>query len=727
MNAALRIRSETNRFLSVGEHVVDVDTLRLLTRPGEPRLTPKAAAVLLQLAHAAGRTLSRDDLLNEVWKGTCPTPDVLTQAVKDLRRALGDDLHAPRFVETLPRLGYRLVAPARFMERFEAQAALLPLGADKPADAAVAAMPERRLPLRAAIALLALCVVGVAAIALRREQGTGAELKPRWHVTDQRAITADPGPENFPRVSPDGTRVAYSIGDVEHRNARVVQRSLTQSRVMRLTEATDGEETYPVWSPDGASIAFTRHLADNCSILVAPALGGPERLVDACYAGAVNYFSWSPDGRSLVTTAPSSAAGGDMAITRVPIDGGARVPLAYDHDASDMDLDARYSPDGSDIAFRRGASPYSDLFVVAATGGPVRQLTHLASRMRGFDWTRDGTALVFSSSHAGPQALYTVSLGDGSIEALGVQPAEYPSTARASDTLVYEIPRMRTQLATVDLDGDAAAEPQPLVPSTGNDSAPTFSPVDARLAFISDRSGAQQLWLADPATGESYPLTESDEPTLRYPVWRPDGTKLVITARGASMGSLIEIDIATRTRRVLTAPGEDVRYGVFGMKPGSYVAVVGGRGEGRELIEFDNASGTQTGRRVIARDVGRIDYDHAEAAVYFTKIAEAGLFRLDPQSGQETLVTSKINPAHLDGWLVLAGHIFYIEPKAVGPSDVHELDPASGDDRVVAAIPGSLADFNFSVSHDRRHIVIVRTAAEDTDVGAITLHHESAG
>ena len=119
MNAALRMRSDASRFLAVGEHVIDIDTLRVLTRNDATRLTPKAAAVLLQLARAAGRTLSRDDLLNEVWKGTCPTPDVLTQAVKDLRRALGDDLHAPRYVETLPRLGYRLVAPARFLDSYD--------------------------------------------------------------------------------------------------------------------------------------------------------------------------------------------------------------------------------------------------------------------------------------------------------------------------------------------------------------------------------------------------------------------------------------------------------------------------------------------------------------------------------------------------------------------------------------------------------------------------------
>jgi hypothetical protein len=265
------------------------------------------------------------------------------------------------------------------------------------------------------------------------------------------------------------------------------------------------------------------------------------------------------------------------------------------------------------------------------------------------------------------------------------------------------------------------------VQSTGTDGAPTFSPVDDRVAFVSDRSGSQQLWLSDPAGGETSALTESDEPTLRYPVWRSDGERILITARGEAQGSLIEIDIATRTRRVLTAPDEDVRYGVYGPRPGSYVAVVGGSGVGRELIQFENENGTETSRLVLARDVARIDYDRTDATVYFTKVSEAGLFKVDQKSGNETLVTRRINPAHLDGWLVLGGHVFYIEAKSKGPSRVHDLDPVSGDDVVVASIPDSVADFNFSVSHDRREIVIVRVAAEDTDVGAVTLTHEGAG
>lgn len=727
MHAAFRTRSEETRFLAVGEHVVDVDTLRLVTSPGTPRLTPKAAAVLLQLVRAAGRTLSRDELLNEVWRGTCPTPDVLTQAVKDLRRLLGDDLHAPRFVETLPRLGYRLVAPARFIDDSTAAAFAPGAHADdamKPAQRTVA---RRRPPRRWALAAIVAATIGLLASGLRREQGDSAELTPRWHVSAQRAITADPGPEHYPRISPDGTRVAYSIVDPVRHASRIVQRSLSQARLIEISDGADGNEFFPVWSPDGSSIAFARQDSDECSILLASASGGAERLIDRCVVAAVTYFSWTPDGRSLISTRPSGATATDMAITLVPIDGSALDRIPYAHDNGDLDLDARYSPDGRLIAFRRGASPYSDLFVVDAIGGDVRQLTHLASRIRGFDWTRDGSALVFSSSHEGPQQLYTVSIGDGRIEALGVQPAEFPSAARGADTVVYEIPRLRTQLATVDVGNADTVEPRALAPSTGNDGAPTFSPVDERVAFVSDRSGAQQLWLDDPARGETYALTQGGEPTLRYPVWRADGERILITARGTAVGSLIEIDLATRTQRVVTAMNEDVRYGVYGPRPGSYVAVVGGNGEGRELIQFENENGVETSRLVLARDVARIDYDRSDATVYFTKVSEAGLFKVDQKSGNETLVTRRINPAHLDGWLVLGGHVFYIEARAKGPSRVHELDPSSGDDAVVASIPDSVADFNFSVSHDRRQIVIVRVAAEDTDVGAVTLTHEGAG
>jgi len=716
-----RFAPTPRRFLVVGEHVVEVDTLRVATTPDASRLTPKSMAVLLHLVDNAGRTSSRDALLDEVWKGTCPTPDVLTQAVADLRRVLGDDAQAPRYIETLPRLGYRLVASARFVDALPRKSA--PANDEVSADETAPSRDTRRRPraFPAAPVVGALLVVVVAALAyLRPSASTMAP--PRWQATSPHAITSDPGPESYPRISPDGTRLAYSIGNAQLHDARIVQRSLASSRATRLTEATRGDELFPVWSPDGAMLAFSRYAEGQCGLFVAPALGGAERRVAACSGEALNYIGWSPDAKHLLTTAALAADRADAAIALLPVDGGAVERLAYEHAPTDIDLDARYSPDGRKIAFRRGANPYSDLFVMEATGGAVRRLTHLGSRIRGYDWTRDGSALVFSSGHRGEQALYTVSIDDGRIDALDVQPAEFPSAARHADAVVYEIPRLRTQLADVAFDGDVD-HGRDVVASTGNDGAPAFSPVDDRIAFVSDRGGAQQLWLHDPVAGETVAVTDAAEPTLRFPAWRADGARLLVVARGADSGRLVEIDLATRTRRVLTAAGDDVQFGVYAGTPDRFVAVVGDR----ELIEFGRRDGRIVDRRVLARGVARIDRDPATGAVYFTRVAETRLFRIDPQTGIESVVARAITSVARDGWRVFDGQVFRLTSTVSGFVELRRYDPADGSEQRVGAISGWPADLEFSIARDRRHAVIVRTAALDADVGVLTLRRNGAG
>jgi TolB-like protein/Tfp pilus assembly protein PilF len=80
---------------------------------GETRVEPKTMAVLLELAAAAGGTVDRESLIRAVWPRGFVTDDVLTRCVGQLRKALGDSARTPRFLETVPKTGYRLVAPVR--------------------------------------------------------------------------------------------------------------------------------------------------------------------------------------------------------------------------------------------------------------------------------------------------------------------------------------------------------------------------------------------------------------------------------------------------------------------------------------------------------------------------------------------------------------------------------------------------------------------------------------
>ncbi|KAB2958330.1 MAG: transcriptional regulator, partial [Thermoanaerobaculia bacterium] len=88
--------------------------LNLLRDQGEERpLEPRAMDVLVCLARHAGETVSKETLLEEVWGGAFVVEGVVAKTVFALRQALGDDADEPRFILTVPRRGYRLIAPVR--------------------------------------------------------------------------------------------------------------------------------------------------------------------------------------------------------------------------------------------------------------------------------------------------------------------------------------------------------------------------------------------------------------------------------------------------------------------------------------------------------------------------------------------------------------------------------------------------------------------------------------
>lgn len=753
MNLHVSLQRETDQLLRrpnlrlrIGEHLVDLGALRVLTRPDHPRLTSKAVAVLVELVRQAGNTVTRDALLDQVWKGSCPTPDVLTQAIKELRRAFEDDQRTPRYIETIPKVGYRLLARVLVLEAPDGgvfvEVAEMPslndeeaAGERDGAPASTGARPPLVTRSRWKPVLVALGVAGFALVALlfTRQRGdapaTTAAPAPLvatgWQVDDLRVLTSDPGAERRPRLSPDGTRIAFGILDPDTGFDRIVVRSIEPSQSVHLTPGRNQHEALPAWSPDGMRIAFERLLQPGCTMHIASSLGGGERDIRSCADFRANYYDWMPDGRGLVTSdrAPSGVGGRTLATLDLERDG-LRF-LSYERAADDQDLDPRYSPDGRRIAFRRGFSPYSDLFVMGAEGGAVHRVTDIASRIRGHAWTRDGRALVFASDHDGPTSLHVVDVDSGVIAALGVAPAEYPDTSRTEDSVVYEIPRTQSALARIALAMDAPAKPLALAPSTGNDFAPAVSPDGGRIVFVSDRSRQYQLWLHDLASGETRLLTDVPGTAVTAPRWTADGRNVVAIERDAQGRKLIEIDVSTLRRRVLSAASDNALTGAPGIEAGSYLLVSGTSGRDNRLELVRDPGLPQESRRVLARAVARIAVDAASRSVFYTTTAEQGLFRTGLDGGEAQLVSKAITSL-TSGWQVVDGAIWYISDIEVDTANLHALDLASGEDRVISRFEAIMRDVSFSVMPDRRSIIAVPFSAEDTDVGLLRLSRAGA-
>jgi DNA-binding winged helix-turn-helix (wHTH) protein len=97
--------------LTFGSFRFEPETARLWENGAEVKLTRKAARVLGVLLERPGTPVSKQDLFENVWRGTVVSDDALVTCIQELRKALRDDSKQPLYIETRHRLGYRFAAP----------------------------------------------------------------------------------------------------------------------------------------------------------------------------------------------------------------------------------------------------------------------------------------------------------------------------------------------------------------------------------------------------------------------------------------------------------------------------------------------------------------------------------------------------------------------------------------------------------------------------------------
>jgi len=102
---------QNTSILRIGAWRVDAGSGTISRNGDSIRLDVRAMRLLLCLAGRPGQVVSIDDLITNVWGGIAVSPDSVYQALTSLRRQLGDDPRQPAYIETVPRLGYRMIAP----------------------------------------------------------------------------------------------------------------------------------------------------------------------------------------------------------------------------------------------------------------------------------------------------------------------------------------------------------------------------------------------------------------------------------------------------------------------------------------------------------------------------------------------------------------------------------------------------------------------------------------
>jgi Tol biopolymer transport system component/DNA-binding winged helix-turn-helix (wHTH) protein len=641
-------------FLRVGDCVVDIPRREIrASQSGVPRrITLKTLQVLLVLVSHRDQVVSREALLEWVWPDTMPTDDVLTQAITQLRKAFGDDRDAPKYLETIAKGGYRLVAPVSWILPEQAVAiSLEPALATQPASLPQAPSPPAspwrnrpRMGYALAAMVLAVALMGGVALLLRdRDADRVPKAAPvavaaaTAPATYQR-ITSLPGSEMYPSLSPDGSQVVYSAYSDGGGHAELMVQTTAPVPGRRITQTPPGvRDTMPAWSPDGRQIAFARlGPKDQCNILLIPASGGDARTITRCEPGWEAGVSWHPDGKHLVTTLMGTTAGDDGAIYTIDLGSGTWARLPYRKGAGDTDLSPMYSPDGRWIAFHRNIS-LSDLWRVPATGGEPERLTNLRTNIFSLAWAPDSQSIVFSRYLDANAFMSRLDLRSRQVSDLGVPHTVFPSIAAKAPSLAFTLYQSRASIFSIDLTRPDAAPRMAATPefqSTGLDLMPSIAPDGGQIAFMSDRSAYLGVWWAQLGRPESLRLIEGVIPVPRYgAAWSGDSKRMLVVGRAdtdpaGARFRVFELMPESGSVRPLPVPVGEPVYAEY--IPGtSHILVVADHGAGRLSVTLYDRSATPWSAIASIEDVAFTKVDAARGRILFTRSSKPGLWQAD--------------------------------------------------------------------------------------------------
>ena len=540
---------------------------RVLQRDGRPvPLTLKAFDLLLLLVENSGHLVEKDELMNRVWAGSIVEEGNVKVTIAMLRKALEDNNGGLRYIETVPRRGYRFVADVKIIasdsvELIMRERTRQTLTIDEAVVSESKAQPQtidshlwrKATQHKRTFALVAVLLLAVSTAilflgfksVLPKLTAKAAPPFTNFKIT---ALTTS-GKVQDASISPDGKYVVYVALDGPRRSLWMKHiPTASDTPITGPEEFSYGNLTF---SPNGDQLYYLSRARDtSISLYQMPVFGGTPRKLATDVDSTVTL---APDSKQLAFMRGYPAQQQACVIV-ANADGSGERKLAVHH-IGDLFLNGpsalapSWSPDGELIAFPfrnyRGATPGASLMAVQVKDGLEKPIASGPWQSIGsISWLRDGSGLVFIATEqdAAPNGqIWYVSYPGGKVRRITNDLNDYQllSVSADSTSLVTVQNQQNSNLWTTSNGYD---DPVQISTSKYDGQNGLSWASDGRLVYVSKANGQFQIWITNADGTGKKQLTFDDSRKDRLDV-SPDGRYVVFASGRADISHIWRMDI----------------------------------------------------------------------------------------------------------------------------------------------------------------------------------------
>ncbi|MBA3439823.1 MAG: PD40 domain-containing protein [Pyrinomonadaceae bacterium] len=582
---------------------------RCLLRDGAPLALPaKAYEVLLLLVERSGQIVEKDEFLQKVWADTFVEEGSLTVSISQLRKMLGTDAAGRKYIETIPRRGYRFVAPVEKViaaatpdeaaENCLSSAAMLDGGAESPVlaphdsgELAIEGFAEHAggsteasnghalsAPLTATnpiahqanaeqvistpkdhrqVALLALAVIGIAGIVFGLYRFVAGNKSPMPFQTMQVMRLTNTGKNNVAAISPDGRYFVYIANNAGRRSLWVKQIAIDSS--VQVADLEERECRWLTFSQDGDYIYYVaREKNTTVGVLYqVPVLGGSSKKIAVDVDSAV---AFSPDGERLAFIRRSPFQREDVMIV-ANVDGTAEQKLITHQYPNFLYISGglAWSPDNRTIVFSAGSFMHDHHQLRISKIDVETRIESYVSTQRwyevaGLAWRKDGRGLLMTAINErfGNRQLWQLSYPGGESQRITNDLNDYQGLSLTADStalITVQVAQHSNVWTTTTAQDQEANQSKQLTSGKydgyyGLDWTP-----QGQIVYGSTASGKPRIWIMEADGSRQRELNENSESS---PAVSPDGRYILFASSKEDAVHIWRMDIDGRNLTQLT-------------------------------------------------------------------------------------------------------------------------------------------------------------------------------